>query len=61
MVSRSKLANWLSDIINKSADPFSRKNFDFAQKLTEVNLDLEKRFQWVLGVLGGLQGSLGGV
>ena len=49
---------FLSGTLNKKGDFFSRKIFDFAAKLPEVNLDLEKRFQGVLGVLGGVLGSL---
>ena len=41
-------------ILNKAADKFSKKNFDFAPKLPETNFDLEKRFQRVREVLGGV-------
>ena len=44
----------LSDILNKAADKFSKKKFDFAPKLPETNFDLEKRFQRVREVLGGV-------
>ena len=44
----------LSGTLNKAADQFSKKIFDFAPKLPETNFDLEKRFQRVREVLGGV-------